>query len=78
MHLAYAGFIVFIFTALPLLVLGSAVGTVLLALSGGLFAIMLFIVGASEALWRLAKQDPRPTLIHPQSLPRPQASMAIG
>ena len=58
MHLAYAGFIVFIFTALPLLFLGSAAGTVLLALSGGLFAIMLFIVGASEALWRLAKQDP--------------------
>jgi hypothetical protein len=59
MQLIYAGFAVFILTALPLLVLGRSIGTELLVLGGGLFAIVLFIAGAITALWRLVRQVPR-------------------
>ena len=58
MHLTYAGLAVFIFTTLPLLVFGPTIGTDVFALSGGLFAIVLFIAGVSAALWRLVRQDP--------------------
>jgi hypothetical protein len=59
MHLTYAGLAVFILTALPLLALGRSIGADVLALSGGLFAMVLFTAGASAALWRLARQSPR-------------------
>ena len=59
MHLTYAGLAVFILTALPLLALGRSIGTDVLALGGGLFAIVLFISGASAAVWRLVAQSPR-------------------
>ena len=59
MHLTYAGLAVFILTALPLLVLGRAIGTDVLAFGGSLFAMVLFIAAASAALWRLARQGPR-------------------
>jgi hypothetical protein len=59
MQLIYAGFAVFILTALPLLVLGRSIGTELLVLGGGLFAIVLFIVGAITGLWRRVRQIPR-------------------
>jgi hypothetical protein len=45
MQLIYAGFAVFILTALPLLVLGKSIGTELLMLGGGLFAIVLLAPG---------------------------------
>ena len=59
MQLIYAGFAVFILTALPLLVLGRSIGTELLVLGGGLFAIVLFIAGAITGVWRLVRQVPR-------------------
>ena len=59
MHLTYAGLAVFILTSLPLLVLGRAIGTDVLVLGGGLFAIVLFIAGAITELWRLVRQVPR-------------------
>jgi hypothetical protein len=52
MQLIYAGLAVFILTALPLLVLGKSIGTELLVIGGGLFAIVLFIAGAITGLWR--------------------------
>jgi hypothetical protein len=45
MQLIYAGFAVFMLTALPLLVLGKSIGTELLMLGGGLFAIVLLAPG---------------------------------
>ena len=62
MHLTYAGLTVFILTALPLLALGRSIGADVLALSGGLFAMVLFTAGASAALWRLAKTKSPPTV----------------
>jgi hypothetical protein len=59
MQLIYAGFAVFILTALPLLVLGRSLGTELLVLGGGLFAMVLLIAGSITGLWRLARQGPR-------------------
>jgi hypothetical protein len=59
MQLIYAGFAVFFLTALLLLLLGRSIGTELLVLGGGLFAIFLFIAGAITAIWRLVRQVPR-------------------
>ena len=59
MHLTYAGLAVFILTALPLLVFGRAIGTEMLVLGGGLFAMMLFMAGVSAALLRKARQGLR-------------------
>ena len=55
MHLIYAGFSIFILTAIPLLVLGKSVGTDMIALGGGLLAMVLLITGATGALWRLLR-----------------------
>lgn len=60
MHLIYAGVIVFILSGLPLLLLGKSLGAVLLVLSGGLFAIVFLIMGATTGLWRLLRHNPRP------------------
>ena len=59
MHLTCAGLVVFILTALPLLVFGRAIGTEMLVLGGGLFALMLFMAVVSAALLRKARQGLR-------------------
>jgi hypothetical protein len=59
----YATYIRWIRSAYPdrVAVAGSwrSIGTELLVLGGGLFAIVLFIVGAITGLWRRVRQIPR-------------------
>lgn len=55
MHLIYAGLAVFILTALPLFILGQSLGTELLVMGGGLFAMFLIIAGSIRALLRLVR-----------------------
>ena len=55
MRLVHIAVAVFILTALPLLVVGKALGTELLALGGGLVAMLLLVVGAIGAIWRMVR-----------------------
>ena len=58
MHLIYAGVIVFILSTLPLLLLGESLVAILLLLSGSLFGVVFFIMGATTGRWRLVRNDP--------------------
>ena len=55
MRLVHIAVAVFILTALPLLVVGKSLGTELLALGGGLVAMLLLVVGAIGAIWRMVR-----------------------
>ena len=55
MRLIYAGFAIFVLTALPLLILGRSLATELICLGGGLVAMVLLVVGATKALWRVVR-----------------------
>jgi len=57
MRLIYAGFAIFVLTALPLLVVGKSLATELIAIGGGLLAMLLLIAGAISAGWRMLRGD---------------------
>ncbi len=55
MRLVHIAVAVFILTALPLLVVGKSLGTELLAIGGGLVAMLLLVVGVIGAIWRMVR-----------------------
>ena len=55
MRLVHIAVAVFILTALPLLIVGKSLGTELLVLGGGLVAMLLLVVGAIGAIWRMVR-----------------------
>jgi hypothetical protein len=57
MRFIYAGFAIFLLTALPLLVLGRTLATELICLGGGLVAMVLIIFGALRAMWQSVRSE---------------------